>query len=192
MIRKSAPTQRANCTTAPRETALCATFRALLLGATFSLLSGCGGGSGSGGIAGNNQSADPGTVEYPIAYVRRPVPTQPVPQNQQNNLQDPFAFHAGGRLLVRSRADGDAPEQNIADQLFPGQTELYDVKDLTVAPDGKSLAFALHAPMLKNVEPIDQPSWDIYVYNFATQQIKAVITSKNRAEGNDVAPQFLD
>jgi len=192
VTRKPVPTQRANCTTALHTTAIFATVQMLSLCALLSLLNGCGGGGGGVGIAGDNQSADPGTVEYPIAYVRRPVPAQPVPQNQQNNLQDPFAFHAGGRLLVRSRADGNAPEQNITDQLFPDQTELYDVKDLTVSPDGKSLAFALHAPMLKNVAAIDQPSWDIYIYNFATQQMKAVITSKNRAEGNDVAPQFLD
>jgi hypothetical protein len=165
--------------------------RTILLFGALSLLHGCGGGGG-GGLSGGEQNVDPGTVEYPIAYVRRPVPAQPVPQNQQSDLQDPFAFHPGGRLLVRSRADGDAPEQNITDQLFPDETELYDVKDLTVSPDGKLLAFALHAPMLEDADPIDQPSWDIYVYNFATQQIKAVITSKNRAEGNDVAPQFLD
>lgn len=154
-------------------------------------VSGCGGGGGIS-IAGDNQGTDPATIDYPIAYVRRQLPTQPVPQNQQNNLQDPFAFHPGGRLLIRARADGDAREENITDRLFPDETELYDVKDLTISPDGKLLAFALRAPLLENAQPIDQPSWDIYVYDFQTKQIKAVISSKNRAEGNDVAPQFLD
>lgn len=159
----------------------------LLLGAL--ALAGCGGGGG-GGITGGDEGADPGTVEYPIAYVRRPLPD--ADEREPNDLQDPFAFNPGGRVLVRDRADADAPEFNIADALFPGQTELYDVKDLTVSPDGKWLAFALHAPMLDDAEPIDQPSWDIYVYEFATRQLKPVISSKNRAEGNDVAPQFLD
>jgi hypothetical protein len=159
-----------------------------LLGATL-LLSACGGGGG-GGLSGDDQSVDPGAVEYPIAYIRRPVPEPD--EAEPNNLQDPFAFQPGGRLFVRSRADGDAPEINVADVLFPEQTELYDVKDLTVSPDGKLLAFALHAPMIENADPIDQPSWDIYVYNFATRELKPMISSKNRAEGNDVAPQFLD
>jgi hypothetical protein len=161
----------------------------LLLSAAL-VLTGCGGGGGGGGIAGDDQSVDPGAVEYPIAYVRRPVPAPD--EARPNDLQDPFAFQPGGRLLVRSRADGDAPEKNIVDALFPGQTELYDVKDLTVSPDGKQLAFALHAPMLEDADPIDQPSWDIYVYDFASGELKPVISSKNRAEGNDVAPQFLD
>jgi hypothetical protein len=161
----------------------------LLLSATL-FLAACGGGGGGGGIAGDNQSVDPGTVEYPIAYVRRPVPAPD--ETRPNDLQDPFAFQPGGRLLVRSRADGDAPEKNIADGLFPGETELYDIKDLTVSPDGRQLAFALHAPMLEDADPIDQPSWDIYIYDFASGELKPAISSKNRAEGNDVAPQFLD
>lgn len=163
--------------------------RHLLLGMVVLLLSACGGGGG-GGLSGDDQNVDPGAVEYPIAYVRRPVPMPD--EAEPNNLQDPFTFQPGGRLLVRSRADGDAPEKNIADALFPDETELYDVKDLTVSPDGKLLAFALHAPMLEDADPIDQPSWDIYIYNFASGELKPAISSKNRAEGNDVAPQFLD
>jgi len=155
------------------------------------VLHGCGGGGGVS-VAGDNQGTDPGTVEYPIAYVQRPAPTQPVPINQQNNLQNPFDFHPGAKLLIRSRADGNAPEVNITDALFPGQEDLYDVKDLAISPDGKQLVFALHAPMIPNADPIDQPSWDIWVYNFATKQIGAVIASKNKSEGSDVAPHFLD
>lgn len=155
------------------------------------IFSGCGGGGGVS-VAGDNQGTDPGTVEYPIAYVQRPAPTQPIPTNQQNNLQNPFDFHPGAKLLTRSRADGNAPEVNITDALFPGQEDLYDVKDLAVSPDGKQLVFALHAPMIPNADPIDQPSWDIWVYDFATKQIAPVIASKNKSEGSDVAPHFLD
>jgi len=154
-------------------------------------LHGCGGGGGVS-VAGDNQGTDPGTVEYPIAYVQRPAPTQPVPNNQQNNLQNPFDFHPGAKLLIRSRADGNAPEINITDALFPGQEDLYDVKDLAISPDGKQLVFALHAPMIPNADPIDQPSWDIWVYNFETKAIGPVIASKNKSEGSDVAPHFLD
>ncbi len=152
------------------------------------LLSGCG---GSGGLAGDNQSSDPGTVEYPIAYIQRPAPELPIANNEVNDLQDPFAFHPGAKLLVRSRADSSAAEINITDALFPGEEDLYDVKDLAVSPDGKNLVFALHAPMLENADPIDQPSWDIWIYNFATKEIRPVIPNKNKLEGSDVAPHFL-
>lgn len=161
------------------------------------LLAGCGAGGGGGGVslAGDNQSTDPATVEYPIAYIRRPAPTQPVPQNQRNDLRNPFAFHPGAKLLVRSRADANAVETNITDSLFTASNaDLYDVKDLAVSPDGTLLVFALHAPMIANLDADDprQPSWDIWVYNFKTKQINAVISSKNRSEGSDVAPHYLE
>src|SRR5690606_29435671 len=162
--------------------------------AIFILLAGCGGGGGGTGVTGSDQSEDPATIEYPIAYIRRPAPVQPIPQNQQNDLQNPFAFNPGAKLLVRSRADANAAERNITDALFPDQEALYDVKDLAVSPDGKQLVFALHAPLDENLDEDDpdQPSWDIWVYNFETGAIAPVITSKSRSEGSDVAPQFLE
>lgn len=167
-------------------------LRTLLLGnALIVLLTGvtaCGGG---GGLAGDNQSSDPGTIEYPIAYIQRPAPIMPIPQNAESDLQNPFAFNPGAKLFVRSRADSNAAEINITDALFPGEEDLYDVKDLAVSPDGKNLVFALHAPMLKNADPIDQPSWDIWIYNFETKAIRPVIPNKNKLEGSDVAPHFL-
>jgi hypothetical protein len=164
-------------------------LRAGYLAFAFAGLSACGGG---GGLSGDDQQSDPGTVEYPIAYIQRPAPEMPIPQNEQNDLQDPFAFKPGAKLLVRSRADSNAEEINITDRLFPGEEDLYDVKDLAVSPDGKSLIFALHAPMLENADPIDQPSWDIWIYNFETKaRPQPVIASKNRSEGSDVAPHFL-
>src|SRR5690606_3466418 len=128
------------------------------------------------------------------AYIRRPAPVQPIPQNQQNDLQNPFAFNPGAKLLVRSRADANAAERNITDALFPDQEALYDVKDLAVSPDGKQLVFALHAPLDENLDEDDpdQPRWDIWAYNFETGAIAPVITSKSRSEGSDVAPQFLE
>ena len=151
-------------------------------------LTACGGGGGGG----DNQSTDPGTVEYPIAYIQRPAPAMPIPPNEQNDLQDPFAFNPGAKLLVRSRADSSAREINITDALvLAGEQDLYDVKDLAVSPDGQNLVFAFHKPMLENADPIDQPSWDIWIYNFASKTIRPVIPNKNKAEGSDVAPHFL-
>lgn len=169
-------------------------LRTCAIAAFIIILSGCGGGGGGVSVAGDNQEEDPATVEYPVAYIQRPAPTQPIPQNEQNDLQNPFAFNPGAKLLVRSRADANANEINITDALFPGQEALYDVKDLAVSPDGSKLVFALHAPLDEDldVDDPDQPSWDIWIYDFQSRQIGPVITSKSRSEGSDVAPQFLE
>lgn len=155
-------------------------------------LSGCGSGGG-GGLSGDDQEPDPATVEYPIAYIQRPTPDRSIPQNNdEDDLQNPFAFNPGAKLLVRSRADSNAEEINITDSLVAEEErDLYDVKDLAVSPDGKDLVFAFHKPMLENADPIDQPSWDIYIYNFETKSVRAVIPNKNKSEGSDVAPHFL-
>ncbi len=151
-------------------------------------LSACNGG---GGLSGDDQEVDPGTIEYPIAYIQRKTPDR-ADADATDDLQDPFAFNPGAKLFVRSRADSTAEEINISDALVAtADNDLYDVKDLAVSPDGKNLVFAFHKPMLENADPIDQPSWDIYLYNFASKQVRPVIPNKNKSEGSDVAPHFL-
>ncbi len=161
---------------------------------SLAVLSGCGGGGGGGGLGGNDQEPDPATIEYPIAYIQRPTPDRSAPQNgdDEDDLQNPFAFNPGAKLFVRSRADNNAEEINISDALVGAdERDLYDVRDLAVSPDGKHLVFAFHKPMLENADPIDQPSWDIYIHTFATRATRAVIPNKNKSEGSDVAPHFL-
>lgn len=175
-----------------RTARLCFGSCTALLATALLLLSGCGGGGGGDvTIAGNNQSRDPATVEYPIAYVRRPVPAASAPAS---DLRDPFRFSAGAQLLVRSRADGNADEENITIGLFPAaQSDLYDVRDLAVSPDGTRLLFALHAPLIPNADPADQTKWAIWEYTFSSKALRRIISSDNRAQqGNDVAPNYLD
>ncbi len=158
----------------------------------FSALTGCGGGGGGDIGFSGGQSPDPVTVEYPVAYVQRPLPAEGE-DPLETDLRDPFSFSAGGRLVVRSRAAENAPEQFITDSLFPDQQDEYDVRDLEVSPDGTRLLFALHAPMIEGADPEDQPTWNIWEYTFASRNLRRVISSDNRAEqGNDVAPAWLD
>ncbi|MET0379272.1 MAG: hypothetical protein ABW049_09810, partial [Spongiibacteraceae bacterium] len=109
-----------------------ATLAALSLTAGL-LLTACGGGGGGSDSTTSGSASDPTAVEYPIAYVRRPqlASTAPIP-----DLRNPFAFNAGAQLFVRSRADASADESCVTCALFPGQENLYDVKDLDVSPDG--------------------------------------------------------
>lgn len=165
-------------------------FGSIALAASL-LLSGCGGGGGGGGDSTTSGTAsDPTAVEYPIAYVRRPqlAATDPVP-----DLRDPFDFAPGAQLFVRSRADANATETCITCALYPGQENEYDVKDLDVSPDGSKLIFALHAPEIENADPEDQPTWQIYEYDFkAGGAPTRVIQSNNQAQlGNAVSPHYL-
>lgn len=169
----------------------CSLLRALVPW-LFVAIAGCGGGGGGGdiGISRDDQAADPATADYPIAYVRRPLPEEnAAPQD----LRDPFAFNPGAELLVRKRADGDAPELNITRALFgEANAALYDVKDLDVSPDGRRLIFALHPPLIEGADPRDQPTWSIWEYQFDSGALRRIITSDNRAQqGNDVAPHYL-
>lgn len=170
-------------------------IRAVLACVATLLLTACGGGGGGGGNIGfssQNQSSDPVTVEYPIAYVQRPLPA-PGDDPLTSDLRDPFRFSPGGRLVVRDRAANNAPEYFVTDALFPGQEDQYDVRDLEVSPDGTKLLFALHAPEIPGADPEDQPTWNIWEYDFQTRALRRVISSNNRAElGNDVAPAYLD
>lgn len=153
------------------------------------LLTACGGGGGGDDSTTSGSASDPTAVEYPIAYVRRPqlASTAPIP-----DLRDPFAFNAGAQLFVRSRADASADESCITCGMFPGQENLYDVKDLDVSPDGGKLIFSLHAPLLMNAQPEDQPTWQIYEYDFKTKVATRVIKSSNQAQlGNAVSPHYL-
>lgn len=161
----------------------------LSLPLAITLLSACGGGGGGTGVAGNGQSSDPTAVEFPLAYVRRPqlAETDPVP-----DLRDPFAFSPGAKLYVRSRADTNATETCVTCSLYPGQEELYDVKDLDVSPDGNKLVFALHPPLIENADPEDQTTWQIWEYDFATRVARRIISSDNLAQlGNAVSPRVL-
>lgn len=154
------------------------------------LLSACGGGGGSGSSTTSGASSDPTAVEFPIAYVRRPqlAANAPIP-----DLRNPFSFTPGAKLFVRSRADANATEICVTCSLFPPADDLlYDVKDLDVSPDGRKLIFALHAPMILNALPENQPTWQIWQYDFSTNLATRIIQSNNQAQlGNAVSPHYL-
>jgi hypothetical protein len=142
-------------------------------------LAACGGGSAS--------SSGGGTVEnFPIAYVKRSVDVQVM---DQTDTRDPLEFNAGGDLYVRDLAAPGAPDRNVTRRVTGGAG---DVKDVEVSYDGKKLLFALHLPEIEGADPEDQPTWDIWEYEFATDKLSRVIASDTVAEaGQDVAPYYL-
>jgi hypothetical protein len=170
---------------------------AMAVGAGVAALSGCGGGAGgSSGLLSGGQNPDPAVQDFPVAYVKRPLIRDDQGALETEDVRDPIAFHAGAELFVRDRASASAQERNITAGVFPndamGNPPMYDVKDLSSSYDGKELVFAMRAPMIPNADPDQQPTWNVWVYDFQTQSLHRVIQSDITAElGQDVAPHFL-
>lgn len=165
-----------------RYTAATSTLAALLLTA------GCGGGDGGGSIGGS-QSPDPIVKEIPILYVKRTLPVDDMGNLIPDDARQPADFFPGGDLWIRSAASPSSPERNLTESITGG---MGDVRDLSISYDGTAAVFALRLPDLPNTQPEDQPTWNIWIYDVATDSLRRVITSDIKAEeGQDIAPQFL-
>ena len=150
------------------------------------LLCGCGGGGGGSVNIANSQGSDPGSVDFPIFYVRRTIP------KTSDDLRMMRVAVPSADLFMRSAASPAAPETNITARITAGAT--YDVKDVDVSPDGAKVAFAMRGPITANMNPADAPSWRIYEYTIATNTLAPMIdptadTAPNTV--NDVSPHYL-
>ncbi|RLA05423.1 MAG: hypothetical protein DRQ47_01215 [Gammaproteobacteria bacterium] len=107
------------------------------------------------------------------------------------DMANPTAFNPGAEIIMRDLASPSAREASLTAQLFAAD-ESYDVKDLEVSSDGRTLIFALRAPELEDVDEDEQPTWNIWQYSLDDSEIKRVISSDLIAEqGDDFAPAFL-
>lgn len=162
------------------------------------LVTACGG--GGGGSEGGGQSPDPVTVDLPVAFIDRPLP---IDEDDPETLLpldilDPAAFNPGAAIYVKPRATALAAAENvtqdafIADDNFDPEAPNYDVKDLSIHPDGDRLLFAMRAPEIPNADDDEQPKWDIWEYHLIDKVLRRVITSDIVAEaGHDVSPRYL-
>lgn len=172
--------------------------RSLVVGLVVLALLGCGSGSGSGSSAslGGGQSPDPVVVDFPIAYVKRPLLTDDDGNLLTTEVRRATDFFPGADLLLRDRASPSAAERSLTAGVFGddanGDPLLYDVKDLTVSFDGTQLAFAMRAPEDPDLDEDEQATWNIWHYDVLTDSLTRVISSDIVAEdGQDVAPKFL-
>jgi hypothetical protein len=157
----------------------------------------CGGGGGS---EGSGQEPDPVTVDLPIAYIERPLPADEDDPEALLPLDilDPMAFNAGAAVYLKPRATALAAAENITatafinDENFTPEAPNYDVKDLSIHPDGDRLLFSMRAPEIPNADEEDQPKWGIWEYDLTTRVLRRVITSNIVADaGHDVSPRHL-
>ncbi|MDH5321734.1 MAG: hypothetical protein OEW81_04830 [Gammaproteobacteria bacterium] len=163
-----------------KRTALLAAFLSVLLAA-------CGGGDGVS--IGDGQDADPVVVDFPIAYIKAPVPFDDNGAFVQNDLREQITFDFGADVYFRDRASPSAEAVNITGDLTQG---LAAIRDLEIAYDGSSIIFSMRWPFDPNLDEEDLPTWNIWKYTFDTNVLERVIASDNTAEiGHDIMPKYL-
>ena len=144
---------------------------------------------GCGGLDGSEQAKDPTVTEIPVAYVQRTPPQGDMDAMAQETLEDPAVFQAGARLMVRDSASSRAQARDVTTaRLGAG----HDIRDLSVSPDGTRLLFAARAPEIPDADEDEQPTWNVWEYDFQGGGIHRLISSDLLAEeGQDRYPAYL-
>jgi hypothetical protein len=153
------------------------------------LVSACGGGQPDGISIGSGQDPDPVIVDFPIAYIRAPVPVDGNGMFEQRDLREQITFDFGADLLFRDRASPSAAAVNVTGELTQG---LAAIRDVEIAYDGSALLFAMRFPFDPGLAEEDLPTWNIWQYTFDGGLLERVIVPDNTAEiGHDIMPKYL-
>ncbi len=162
----------------------------LRIAALLSILSiGAACSSGDGVSIGTGQDADPVVLDFPIAYIRAPIPTDDNGNFAQDDLREQITFDFGADLFFRDRASPSAEAINITGELTQG---LAAIRDVEIAYDGSSLLFAMRFPFDPDLDEEDLPTWNLWEYTFATDELRRIIPNPLTAEiGHDIMPKYL-
>ena len=146
-------------------------------------------GANQGVQIGNGQNPDPVVIDFPIAYVRAPLPIDEDGMFEQQDLREQITFDVGGQLFVKDRASPSAIPINITESIIGDQGA---VRDVEIAYDGSSVLFAMRGPFDPNLDDEDQPTWNIWEYRFEDGSLRRIIASDLTAEiGHDIMPKYL-
>ncbi|NNC63583.1 MAG: hypothetical protein HKN84_02255 [Gammaproteobacteria bacterium] len=145
-------------------------------------------GDGGTGIA-DGQSPDPVAIDFPIAYTKGPLLDAQMQQFQSPDLRDQMRFNVGTDLYFRDRASPSAADRNITVNETQG---VGDVQGVEISVDGSIVLFAMRGPFDPNLADEDQPTWNIWEYEIATDTLQRVISDDLTAEdGHDISPHYL-
>lgn len=148
--------------------------------------------SGGNVDLGKSQAGDPATVDFPIFYVKRQVPVTAAGTLTQDDLRIMNDAVPTADLYMRASASVSATERNITARLTAGA--LWDVKDVDTSPDGKKVVFAMRGPLAMKQDVKKPPSWRIYEYVIASDDLHPVInpaTDSGAPTVNDESPHYL-
>ena len=140
----------------------------------------------SGGSTG--EGIDPGIIEVPVAYIKRPIPVDDMDNEVHEDLREPRLFSEGGDVYLRTNSAVNGSTTNVTLPVTGGRG---DIKGLNASYDGSKLIFSLR---LFDPDPNDDivPSWNIYEYDIETGVLRQVIPSDLIAEmGDDLYPAYL-
>ncbi len=138
--------------------------------------------------SGGSDQEDPLAEDEPVAYVKRPVPTEDNGDIISDDILQPTTFNGGAALYIIDRASQTARERNITNAAFGTGAE-YDVKDVEVSYDGRKLLFSMRGPQIENADEEDQPKWRIWEYNLDTNSLRRVFGGNL---GTDITGQYHD
>ena len=153
------------------------------------LFAGCE--KGDGVQLGTGQDPDPVIVDFPIAYIKEPLPVDDDGDFVQTDVRELITFNFGADVYFRDRASPSALDVNITGAVSQG---LGAVRDLEMSYDGSTLLFAMRGPvdLGLDIDDEDQPTWNIWEYTFETGVLRRVIASDLTAEiGHDIGPKYL-
>ena len=144
---------------------------------------------GDGVQIGTGQDPDPVIIDFPIAYIKAPIPTDDNGVFEQQDVREQISFDFGADLYFRDRASPSADAINITGDITQG---LGAIRDVEIDYDGSRLLFAMRTPFDPNLDEEDLPTWNIWQYTFETGVLERVIRTDLTAEiGHDIMPKYL-
>jgi hypothetical protein len=168
-----------------RETSLLCVLAAVAI-----FLSGCS--SGGNVSLGGGQPAQGQTTDFGVAYVKRTLPTDPIALAALRKLDDlrlQRPFWSKADVWIRDLASPSGTERNITARITG--TDFYDVRDLDTSADGTRLVFAMRGPLDPKMKDFEPPSWRVWEYVIASDDLHPLTDDVTASEGQDVSPHYL-
>jgi hypothetical protein len=157
------------------------------------LLAACS--SGAKIDVGSGQGVDPGTVEFPVAYVKHFFDAQTLLDlDDLNNPGRTRLAVPAADLFMRTSSSPSGTEINVTGAITANGA--YDIKDLDVSPDGTRLVFSMRGPIDPNADERDPPFWTLWEFDSTlpvsdTNPRPVIDTALFPEAGNDVSPHYL-
>lgn len=103
----------------------------------------------------------------------------------------PYQFNGGANLILQEDISSTTQGRNLLSSYF-GSSD-YDVKDLHVAADGKTMLFSAHAGLEGYPNGGKGSSWNIYEYNFISGSIRSILNERDLPEAaHDTSPVYTN